>query len=136
MVLHAPEIDPVAVDGKRLNIAVAVAGEAHGTFGKAHHLVPVGAGNGIAVLAPGHHRMGAPGIGQADVTGKAVLAPVRRGRRRPAKDRGGELHAVAGPDGRKPGGESGAHHSRQRGGAFIIGVPFHRRAGKGDAVKV
>ena len=114
MVLHATEIDPVTINGKRLNAAVAVAGKADGAFGKTYHLVPVGAGNGITIISSGHHRMGAPGLRQPNITGKAILAPVRRSRRRPAKDRGGELHAVAGSDGRKPGGESGAHHSRQR----------------------
>ena len=38
VVLHAPEIDPFTIDGKRLNAAVAVAGKADGAFGKTYHL--------------------------------------------------------------------------------------------------
>ena len=86
-------------------------------------------------LTAHHHRVATALFGQTDVACQPILAAMWRGACDTTKNRGGKLHAVTGPDHRKAGGKGPSHQIGKGGGAVIIGVPFNRRPGEGNAVK-
>ena len=104
-------------------------------FRQACDLIAVHAGYGKPVSAPFHHRMCAPGLSQADVQRKPVLAPVWRSLRSATEHRSCELHPIARAERRYARRESRTHHCCQRFGALIVSVPFHAGSCKGHPVE-
>ena len=67
----------------------------HGPFGKPLDFVAVNAGDGIDVRSPVEGGMGFAGLRLAGVSGDTNLQAIGRRAHRPAKDHGGQLHAIA-----------------------------------------